>query len=161
VGNFDFEGAPVPGDNYRYYGGAQFTAPGSFLLGQFKANALPAGLSLTYTNLPFYLTMYVAPNGQNAMLGGEVQITGLLNGTAIGSGSSVIASIQSITASGPLPFPLPNFKIDMPQVLSGDGTTNLTARIEEFPQPVPEPSTFATILIGLVLASRRLRRSRL
>ena len=162
VGNFSFDGARLAVGDYQYYNGEpQFTAPGSFVLGQFTARALPADSSLTYTNLPFYIWMDVSPVGENAMPGGEIRITGLLNGTASGSGSStVIASIQSITSSGPLPFPLADFKIDAPQALNGVGKTTLTARIEAPPQPVPEPSTLATILVGLALASLRRKRSR-
>jgi hypothetical protein len=152
IGNFDFEGAPYFTGNWGALGG-QFSAPGSFPLGEFVAQPLPAGASLTYSNLPFYLQLNVAPAGTDAFLGGQVNIQGVLNGTATGSTSStVIATITSVTASGPLPFPLADLRIDAPQALSPDQGTLLTADVVALPSPapIPEPSGW---LVAVVMAT--------
>jgi hypothetical protein len=164
IGNFDFKGAPFYTHHWGSLGG-QFAAPGSFPLGEFIARPLPAGASLTYSDLPFYLQLNVAPAGTDALLGGQIDIQGVLNGTVTASTSStVVASITSVTASGPLPFPLADFRIDAPQALSLAHRTLLTADVMDLPSPapIPEPSGWliAAVLATAAVLGRARRRSR-
>jgi hypothetical protein len=148
-------------------GGMSFISPGSFTLGQFQVQTLPAGGSLTYNGTQFeiFASFATSPSGPFS----TIEITGTLDGTISGSMSSTMsASITSITTEAgsiPPPFPISALTVNLPQAIApgglNGGLTTLTAQLTVAATPVPEPGSmavFAAALGGLGLW--RFRRAR-
>jgi hypothetical protein len=151
-----------------------FTTPGTFSLGQFDAvNMLPASATLTYNNTPFIIDLNV-PSG-NGMGTYTYAISGNLNGSITGSGSStMVATVSSITGVPNLfdgtpttpPFPASDLSVSVPQginapnaLMGTDGLTTLYAQVSPglgLPAPAPEPASIA--IFGTALAAWGLRR---
>jgi PEP-CTERM motif len=163
---------------------SMLTTPGSVNLGEFVTNPLPTTASLTYNNTPFTILLNVGAFNPNDSFtppinSFEYQISGTLNGTINGDGtSSMMATVTSITGVGSSstpPFPISEFTIAAQGIAapngSSQGITMLTGQVLVAgdppplglgsPTPTPEPSTIA--VFGLALAGwacRRLVRSR-
>ena len=142
--------------------------PGSISLATFQAEPLPAGAGLTYTNMPFYINVNFFPQPTNWSVDpSELTIQGVLNGTITGTTSSnVLATVTSITSTGPnpLPFSLSSFNVLMPQTLApsgiNGGTTTLGGQVTSLSTPEPTPLAMMAILsigVGLRLGIRRIR----
>jgi hypothetical protein len=160
-------GDPVGTISFDGEWAAPLATPGSIRLGQFQSRALAEGAGLTYSDFPFYITLVTdqGNGGYDATSG--LSIAGLLNGTVTGTTQSdVMATITSVQPYGmaPLPFPLANIHVDAPQLLAppgvNGGRTTLNARIDPFPPPIPEPTSWAVFAMALVAGLRRLRRIR-
>jgi hypothetical protein len=140
--------------------------PGSLALASFQAPTVPTGATLTFTNMPFYISVDFQPVGQNGLIP-ELTIHGELNGTITGTSSSnVVATVTSVQASGPypLPFSLDSFNVLTPQTLApsgiNGGTTALIGQVTAMSTPEPTPLALLGILVvGTALRSgiRRIR----
>jgi PEP-CTERM motif len=165
---------------------SMLSTPGSVNLGEFVTNPLPTTASLTYNDTPFTIFLSVGAFNPNSSTSGPIDnaiytISGMLNGTISGDGtSSMMATVTSITAgSEPAipPFPISDLVIAAQGVAApnggSQGITMLTGQVLVAgnpvppplglgsPTPTPEPSTIA--VFGLALAGwacRRLVRSR-
>lgn len=148
---------------------------GSRYLGQFLTAPLPTGMSTSYANTPFSIsilptglqldgTWYVQPNLQPIVLKGR------LNGSITGSDySSVVASFDPVDPwVDIIQGGIPNTKTFLsgigPFILNTAGITDVTMSwmtlLSPTVVPVPEPSTLAVISSGLMLAWIARRRSR-
>jgi hypothetical protein len=145
-----------------------FLDPGTIALATFQAQDLPSGAGLTYTNMPFYVSVSFYPQPTNWSVDpSELSIQGVLNGTVTGSSASdVVATVTSIESTGPnpLPFSLSSLSIQTPLTLApggvDGGTTTLMGQITD--QSVPEPTPLAMMAMlaigaGLRLGMRRLK----
>ncbi len=157
--------------------GAPLTTPGSVLLGTFQTNPLPAGATLSFANTPFLIDVMVTsqPGAGAVAPAYDYHVTGLLNGSYNGTGSSTAyATVTSITGNDfglgiTPPFPVSDLTVTAPQGLAApngpnSGFTGLLAQVIQpgfpVPAPAPEPTSiaaFAAALAGLALR-RRLRR---
>lgn len=144
------------------------TQPGTLTLAAFQAEALPAGASLTYTNLPFYIEVYFYPQGTGLYdQFSELYVTGVLNGTVTGSNfSDVVATVMSFESPETASPPFSLGSISMPsQVLApsavNGGVTELVAVVAGGSE-VPEPSVLAMagLLAGVGIGRVALRRRR-
>lgn len=151
------------------------TTPGSFSLGGFQANPLPATATLTFNNTPFAIDLVVASQ-PDIIIAPEYDyhISGVLNGSINGAGSSSLyAAITSITGNDhglgtTPPFPVSDLTVLVPAGISApngalEGFGSLFAQVVlpgfPLPAPAPEPTSiaaFAAALAGLALR-RRLR----
>jgi hypothetical protein len=161
------------------------TTPGSVVLGEFLTNPLPSTATLTYNDTPFTIDLNIGALNPKSFTSSpnyyaQYEISGVLNGTIGGDGSSsMMATVSSITAvSGtyPPPFPISDLVISAQGIAAPDGSsqgvTMLTGQVLVAgtppplglgnPTPTPEPSTIA--IFGLALAGwachRRLRAKR-
>ena len=165
VGNYT--GAPVGSISFDGTWSIPLLTPGSISLGQFVSRPLPEGAGLTYHDMPFYITLVAEQGDGGYDTTSGLSIAGLLNGTVTGTTQSdVMATITSVQPYGmaPLPFPLSNFHVDAPQLLAAPGVnggrTTLNVRIDPFPPPIPEPTSWAVFALALVAGLHRLRRAR-
>ncbi len=142
--------------------------PGSMALASFQAPTVPSGATLTFTNMPFFISVEFQPNGQNGPTP-ELTIQGGLNGTLTGTTSSdVVATVTSVQATGPypLPFSLNSFNVLAPQTLApsgiNGGTTVLIGQVTALSTPEPTPLAMLGLLAGWVayrVVGRRGRRT--
>lgn len=158
-------GAPVIGFNSVATG--SFTAPSSFSLGSFQVAPLDDGVSTTYVDTPFSITLGIQKTDDYVPTPNEtpIIITGKLNGTVSGkSQSDVVATFNPISYG---PFQTGNFlntlsvldaSVSLVPSTTNNGQTTAQARIVV--TAVPEPATmmiFAAAVGGLALR-RRVRR---
>ncbi len=156
--------------------GGTLTTPGAFLLGSFQANPLPATATLTFANTPFMIDVLVAsqPGASVVAPAYDYHISGLINGSITGSGSSTMyAVVTSITGDDfglgtTPPFPVSDLSVITPAGIAApfglnSGFSPLSAQvlIPGFPVPAPAPeptsiAAFAAALAGLAIR-RRLR----
>lgn len=145
-------------------------------LGSFAIAPLAPGVSTTYNQTPFQISLLPASYGSTTF-GTDapvVSLTGFLNGTVSGpSNSTVTATFNSVspssislgTGNGSATFSLPSSFLLAPST-SNNGTTTAQGLVTSSAQgesPVPEPSTIALFLttvggLGLrryVLSRRR------
>ncbi len=174
--------SPSVVDNPVSYSGTGATAnpvlfPGSFSLGSFVVPQLASNVSVTETNTPFHIDVYFSenpPQGVWPWNTSSLGINGVLDGTLTGStGSTLIATMTSVTGEGPgpLPFPISAFQTNVPQAVAPFNlaswtyyngsqyvgvTAPLIAGVSEL-YPVPEPT--AVPLLSLVLAAVWWRRT--
>jgi hypothetical protein len=140
---------------------------GSLALATFQAPTVPTGATLTFTNMPFFITVDFqsgTPKGNTSAL----TIQGELNGTITSATSSnVVATATSIQSIGvnALPFSLSNFNVLTPQTLApggiDGGATTLIGQVTAMSTPEPTPLALLGILaVGAVLRSgiRRIQR---
>ncbi len=140
--------------------------PGSIALATFQAPTVPTGATLTFTNMPFYISVDFHPDSQNSDAS-VLSINGMLNGTLTGtSNSNVVATVTSVQTTGPdsLPFSLDSFNVLAPQALApsgiNGGTTTLIGQITAMSTPEPTPLAMLGLLAGWVAYRMVLRRSR-
>ena len=128
---------------------------------------MPNGASLTFTDMPFYISVQFDTNGNSPSDSSFLNIHGMLNGTLTGtSNSNVVATVTSVQATGPIPLPfsLNSFNVLTPQTLAPSGidggTTALIGQITALSTPEPTPLALLGILVvGTALRSgiRRIR----
>jgi hypothetical protein len=159
---------------FQPYYESTLTTPGSFVLGTIQTESLPATATLTYTNTPFTIDLYVAPQGSYQPYYGspafgsyEYQISGMLNGSINGAGvSSMMATITSITGFGwAPPFPVSDLVVAAPQGIAAPngfsyGYSTLTAQVvpDSLSNPTPAPEPASIIVLGAAAAGWLLRR---
>jgi len=155
------------------------TAPGSFNLGSFQANLLPASATLTYDNTPFTIDLHVVDNRLPGVLyfpayayDTDYKISGVLNGSITGDGhSTMYARMTSIVDTadrglfGEPPFPVSDIKVLAPQGINAPdgktvGITSLGAQviIPGFPLPAPAPEPTSVAAFAVALAGWALRK---
>jgi hypothetical protein len=146
--------------------------PGVIPLGQFTVPTLPVGGTLTYTDVPFDLTMQIStPNVWWTGPPDELLIHGVLNGTLDGLGNSTMtATIVNTTPyviSGTSPIPLDSIHVIGPQsligwpnsIFAGSQANELYAYVSSGIAPVPEPGVTTSallVLAGLALPAKRM-----
>lgn len=151
-----------------------FSAPSSLSLGSFQMQALPAGVSTTYSNTPFEITYLTnSINGQSPSSATPVVLDGVLNGTVTGgSQSSVTATFSS---SPPINFSTGGLQNSL-QILgetlalvpssTNGGITTAQAEIATSGSlngvPVPEPASIAVFVMAMsgIGLRRQIRRAR-
>ena len=142
--------------------------PGSLQLATFQAPTVPTGATLTFTNMPFDISVQFDTNGNSPSDLSFLNLQGMLNGVLTGaSDSSVVATVTSIQSSGPvpLPFSVSSFDVLTPQTLAPSGidggSTTLIGQVSAMSMPEPTPLALLGILaVGTALRSgiRRIRR---
>lgn len=139
---------------------------GSRYLGQFLSAPMPPGVSTTYNNTPFSISLL--PLGiqyNDTWYTSSLQpvvLKGRLNGTVSGAEySSVVASFDPVNpwadiVQGGLPNANTFLSGIGPILLKGGSTTDATMTWQPVanpaPVPVPEPSTIAIFASGLAIA---------
>lgn len=145
---------------------------GSRYLGQFLTSPLPPGMSTTYTNTPFSISilptgLQLNSNWYTSNLQ-PIVLKGRLNGSITGTDySSVVASFDPVDpwvdiVQGGLPDNRTFLSGIGPFVVNSSATTNVTMSwltlANPSAVPVPEPSTLAVLVSGISLAWMARRR---
>ena len=142
---------------------------GSRYLGQFLTSPLPPGMSTTYTNTPFSISilptgLQLNSNWYTSNLQ-PIVLKGRLNGSITGTDySSVVASVDPWVdiVQGGLPDNRTFLSGIGPFVVNSAATTNVTMSwltlANPSAVPVPEPSTLAVLVSGISLAWMARRR---
>ena len=141
--------------------------PGSLELATFQAPTVPTGATLTFTNMPFFISVDFHSDSQNSNTS-DLTIQGVINGSITGTTSAdVVATATSIQATGmnALPFSLGSFNVMTPQTLAPSGIdggmTTLIGQVSAMAVPEPTALAFLGILaVGAALRSgiRRIQR---
>jgi hypothetical protein len=146
--------------------GSTLTTPGSFAVGQFITNPLPATATLTYNQTPFTIDLIVrdATNVNSSPFDTDYKISGVLDGSITGAGiSSMVATISSIlvttggTGNTP-PFSAADLRIAPQAIIAPDGQSHgfstLSAQVvvSGVPAPAPAPEPASIAVFGVALA---------
>jgi len=154
-------------------------APGTFILGSFRANPLPASATLTYDNTPFTIDLHVLDKRLPGVAyfpemsyDSDIKISGVLNGSITGAGvSSMYATVTSVADVadrgffGEPPFPVSDIKVVLPQGIAAPdgksaGMALLAAQVilPGFPLPAPAPEPTSIAVFAAALAGWALRK---
>jgi len=142
---------------------------GSRYIGQFMAAPLPPGITTTYRNTPFSISVLPAGlNVDDTWYTKDLQpiiLTGRLNGSLSAGGiSNVVASFDPVDpwvdiVKGGIDGSETFLTGVGPFIVSGSGSTNVNLNWALVTaSPVPEPSTLAVIASGFTLACYARRR---
>jgi hypothetical protein len=146
---------------------AQVDTTSNVPLGYFQVAALSAGVSTTYDNTPFGITVLPSTlNGTALVDPGTVKITGVLNGVVTGGNQSSVVATFTQPSSGSFDLGSTSSTLSIPQSSlllvpssAGSGETTVAGIITSV--ATPEPSTVALFLStfgGLGLRRYVLRR---
>ncbi len=125
-------------------------------LGNFVISPLAAGVTTTYKNTPFQISLLPAAYGSNATISTDspVVLSGVLNGANSGPSSSTVTAtfnpvpngLISLGGNGTAEFSLPTTSLLLSPSTSNNGTTSAQGLVTLVESPVPEPSTIALFL---------------
>lgn len=156
--------------NFSSINDQPISAPSNLSLGQFVLNWQPTGQVVTYHNTPFEIDLVPKSIDGKAVSGDQMlKLTGVLNGSVVGStNSSVVATFNPIanpnltTGSVVDQFSFTTTSLFLSPYSSNFGHNSIQAHVDTFAAPVPEPTSVAVFLAALGgLGLRRIRRGRL
>jgi len=135
-----------------------FTAPSAFSLGSFHVGELNAGVSTTYNNTPFSITLTINKINGSTPLPNQtpVTLTGKLNGTiSDASQSDVVATFDKASLDK---FQTGNYlntlsvldsSVSLVPSTTNNGQTTAQAKLFVEAAPVPEPASIAVFLVAI------------